>query len=299
MTFHEDIESIREKIELSIRQYGYAPEHNIDHFLSTSESRQKPIFISWPDGTGLMTHKEKKEWYTFSEPVAPPNLRAKRVIEFTQFILDKPSIKKVVIESRVETRKEILDTLPPTLKALSINYTLNWPIMNMEKFNPQLPGSHFKSLRNAKNKFYRDYKVEIKEATDVPKKELHEVVEIWIKKRTHRDMPHSQIFHNMIDSKFIGCQSARAIMANGKSVGFNAGWPIPNSDQYYGAVGIFDYTIKDLGALLYLEDLEWIKNAGYKTADMGGVEKGGPLNFKNQFLPESWYKTFIFSIVKK
>lgn len=299
MTFHEDISAVRKEIEAAIKKYGFAPEHNVDCFLYASESYQKPIFINWPDGTGLLTHKEDKDWYTFSEPIAPTNLRGQRVVEFSASALNQSGIKKVVTESRVDTRKEILKSLPSIYKARSINYTLNWPVMNMEKFDPTLPGGHFKSLRNAKNKFYKEHEVEVKEAKSIKKELLHEAVNIWVKLRKHSDRAYKHSYINAINAGFVGLKSARAMIVDGKPVGFNAGWDIPNSNMYYAGIGIHDYSVQDLGLMLYLEDLEWIKKAGYKIADMGGVEKGGPLNFKSQFLPESWYKTFVFSIVKK
>lgn len=299
MNLDNDIDAARATIEKAIRRYGFAPEHNVDWFKYACESYQKAIFISWPDGTGLMTHKEKKEWYTFSEPLAPSDLKGKRIAEFAKFALGEPLIKKVVTEARTDTRREILKSLPPSLKARSINYTLNWPVMNMEKFDSALPGGHFKSLRNAKNKFYKEHRVEIKGAKLVDKEILGEIVDTWAKMRKGSDRVYKYSYINAVNGEFAGLKSARVMFADGRPVGFNAGWDIPNSNQYYAGIGTHDYSVKDLGLMLYLEDLEWIKNAGYKSADMGGVEKGGPLNFKNQFLPESWYKTFLFSIVKR
>lgn len=299
MNLHENVAAVRELIEETIRRYGFAPEHNIDWFHYAVEPYQKPIFFSWPDGTGLMTHKEEKEWYTFSEPIAPAGLRGKRIAEFARFALAESSIKKIVTEARADTRKEILKSLAPSFKTRSINYTLNWPVMNMEKFDPALPGGHFKSIRHAKGKFYKDHKVGIMDAKAIQKEFLRKIADVWIKARKGTDRAYKHSYINAAVAGFAGLESARAMIVDEKPVGFNAGWKMPNSDQYYAGIGIHDYSIRDLGLMLYLEDLEWIKNAGYKIADMGGVEKGGPLYFKNQFLPESWYKTFIFSIVKK
>ena len=62
-------------------------------------------------------------------------------------------------------------------------------------------------------------------------------------------------------------------------------------------IGIHDYSLTDLGLMLWLEDLEWIKNASYKELDMQGSEGGG-LKFKMQFNPTIERKTDTFCIKK-
>ena len=51
--------------------------------------------------------------------------------------------------------------------------------------------------------------------------------------------------------------------------------------------------------MLWLEDLDWIKNTGYKELDMQGDEGGGGLEFKMQFGPKIERKTDTFSIQRK
>jgi hypothetical protein len=106
------------------------------------------------------------------------------------------------------------------------------------------------------------------------------------------------VYHHAIDGNFEGMDEARVFMVDGSAAGINAGWMIPNSDRFYGAVGVHDYSVDDLGAALYLEDLVWLKGHGYHEADMGGSEKS-LLAFKNKFSPESFYKNDVFSVVKK
>ncbi|MBI4120342.1 MAG: GNAT family N-acetyltransferase [Parcubacteria group bacterium] len=298
MEFFDDPLVYRPLAVKSIKHYGYAPEHNLDWFEYVTAPLQQPVFVHWPDGTALLTGKEEKVWYIFSEPLAPAEKRAQRIVEFLSGALEKPAIGKVVLELESESRKELLHLLPKTLKDLAINYTLIWPIMNMEKFDPELPGSHFKSIRNARNKFYRENNISVAAPDSVSADELHQLVEVWKKTRGGHDRPWFHRYHALIDNKFKGCKTARVMTTDDKAIGLNAGWEIPNSNnRWYGAIGIHNYSIRDLGLMLYLEDLIWIKKAGYKTADMGGGEKA-LTNFKNQFLPESWYKTFVFSVVK-
>lgn len=308
MKIIEDPKIFRLLVEEAIKRYGFAPEHNLVWWMSYIDHTQKPVAVVWDDGAVELAHQSKKDWYTFSEPVAPPESRGQRVVELAEFVFKNyPDVEKVVTEAQEGTRQQIIGSLQEGLRIVDHtedsdnNYVLTWPVMNMEKFDPALPGGHFKYLRNAKSKFYREHKVEIKAANDLRRSDLRKVVERWvlIEKERGVEMMHEQPYYNLINAGFSSFTTARVMIVDGVVVGFNAGYEMPNSNAFYPPVGIHDYSIPDLGLMLYLEDLEWIKRAGYPLADMGGVEEGNPLNFKNQFLPESWYKTYVFTIVLK
>ena len=154
-------------------------------------------------------------------------------------------------------------------------------------------------MRKTKNKFYKNHQVVLLDAREYEdKKSLHLIVDEWRKQRGGNDRVHLFPYHNFIDSNFKGATEARIFMVDAKPCGINAGWPIPNSNIFYGALGIHDYSLPGLGDALYLEDLDWLKNRGYKKANMGGGEDA-LTNFKNKFRPESFYKTHIFSVVRK
>ena len=166
----------------------------------------------------------------------------------------------------------------------------------MEKFDLELPGKHFKSVRNAKNKFYKEHLVEMISAISVNKQDLHNIVDRWHKQRLFSKIPelYPGRYHNLINADFTGTDSARVMLVDKKTVGFNAGWKTTNNEiEWSACVGIHDFSIKDLGVALLLEDLEWIKKSGYKTCDLGGSEPNA-LKFKMQFLPEKTYKTYTF-----
>ncbi len=301
MEIIEDIENNRDRIQYSIDKFGFAPDHNLDWFIFYTSNTQVPIVVSWEDEL-VLVHKAIDTWWTFSEPLASVEHRGQRIVELANYALSQNGIKQVIIEAREDTKKQIIKLLPDNLKIRDDqeqNYVLHWPVMNMEKFDPELPGSHFKSLRNAKNKFYNEHKVWMVDARQVPKEQLHQLINRWeaVVKQRGIEMVIADHYHHLVDGNF-GSLQARAMVVDGIAIGLNAGWSIPNSNWYCTGVGVSDYSIKDLNEVLYLEDLEWIKRAGYPYADMEGVEEGAPLNFKNQFLPESWYKTFVFSIVK-
>ena len=298
MQFLSDVEKKHDIIQASIDKYGYAPEHNFDWYLCNTEPNQIAVVAFWPDGELLLTHKEKKEWYVFSEPVMPVRDAGTRIAEFASRVFEDVEIKKIVFELRAETRRAALNALPKTLRACAINYTLVWPVMNMKSFDPALPGKHWKHIRNARNAFYRDHKVEVFGAKTREKEELHALIDAWKKTRPAHDRAYTHTFHHLIDYSFRGTSEARAFVVDGRLRGLNAGWKIPNSDLYYGSVGIHDYFHRDLGLILYLDDLVWLKERGYSETDMGGGE-GALTAFKNQIFPERWYKTFVFSIVRR
>lgn len=309
MQIIDDSKIFRPLVAGAIQKYGFAPEHNLGWFLAYVDKTQEPVIAYWEEtGEVVFAHKSDKDWYTFSEPIAKQPNRGQRVAELAEFVLKTyPDAQKFVTEGRDDTRQQVIGHLSEHLRVVDHtednenNYVLNWPVMNMEKFDPALPGRHFKYLRNAKNKFYREHKVEIKDTKELGKQDLRGVVDRWVPvaKAREAEFMHEEPYYNLIESGFEGLTTSRAMLVDGRPVGFNAGWEIPNSKDFYAGVGIHDYSLSDLGLMLYLEDLEWIKRAGYPKADMGGVEEGNPLKFKNQFLPESWYKTYVFTIVRK
>lgn len=297
MVLLEEQKITNRSLQKTIEHYGYAPEHNICWYEYSTEPNYSAHVATWPDNTALLTHRKDDEWYIFSEPLAPQEKGADRVVEFISHAFSEFPIKKVWLELREPLRKCVLELLPDSFRANPTNYTLTWPIMNMEAFDPELPGKRWKSIRNARNKFYREHSVLVEDAPAVPKEDLHGIVERWSQLRLARDRAYTHSFHAIIDSGFKGTTTARVLLVDGKPCGINAGWEIPNSDCYYGAIGLHDYSQKDLGLVWYLDDLVLYKRLGYKYVDMAGGEKALTA-FKNQFGPEYSYKTFVFSVVK-
>lgn len=304
MEIIEDPKIFKPLVGKAIEKFGFAPEHNTDWWLFNVESTEKAIYFSWPDGTGLTTQRANLpaggEWYTFSEPLCPSEMAARRVVEFTQYVLsDFPAITEVVVEVLTKTSNELLSLLPANLIGEDIYYQPVWPVMNLDKFDPTLPGSHFKGVRNAKSKFTREHRLEVVDAYLIAKEKLYRLIDDWAKHRKALDDPLSTAYHNLVAGEFCGCDTARVLVVDGEPAGINAGWRIVNSERFYHSVGIHDYSIREFGLILYLENLEWMKNAGYKTADMGGSEAGDSLFFKDRFLPETHYTTDMFSIVHR
>ncbi len=297
MKIIEDPEIERDLIESSIKKYGSTPDHNFDWFLYCAEDAKPKIFYL-ENGSCILAYRnaDKNEWSLFSDPIAAPDAHKKIIEETVDFIFKQNNISKI---SFLDARERVFEFIKSSgFGNFELEYELVWPVLNMQKFDSDLPGGHFKTIRNAKNKFYREHKVEIAEANSVDKNLLYDLVDRWNKNRTEADIEElfPNRYRNMIDGKFRGTKSARVMIIDGVVAGLNAGWNTPNTpDDYSAAIGIHDFSVKDLGLALLLEDLEWIKKAGYKTCDLEGSEPEA-LKFKMQFLPERTYKTYTFFI---
>jgi hypothetical protein len=298
-TFFDDMASAQPLMEETMRKFGYAPEHNAWWYRFSEDKGEKNIFAVDSHGGALMTMVGRSQATIFSSPIAPPARRVPILIEYLEEMLRLPNIKKVELELETPLRRELLRALPSSLRARSINFTLTWPIMNMAAFDLSLPGGHYKSLRKEQHKFYREHVVTVLDGkTFEDKPSLLAIIDAWKERRTVGDTAFSHEYMNLIANNFEGTATARIFIVDGVPVGINAGWMIPNSDRFYGAVGIHNYAVPHIGAMLYLEDLAWLKTHGYTIVDMGGSWKGG-LEFKKEFLPESYYKTHTFSIGRR
>jgi len=188
------------------------------------------------------------------------------------------------------------------IKLGDIYYHLFWPVLKMEKYDQTLLGGHFKETRNARNKFYREHKVEILNTDNFSSDDLIKIVDDWLKEvsKKQKEDVYDLKYRLIIKNKFKGFSAARVMVVDGRPVGFNAGYDVPNHPgRFAGVIGLHDYSIKDLGVVLYLEDLDWIKNAGYKEVDLQGSEYEWELKVKTQYGAEIERKTDTFFVKKK
>jgi len=298
MKIYENIEAERDRIQACINKFGWTSDHNLDWFsVALNRPDGKPAFAEFEDGTGILFHSYPREWQIWSDLLCDKNLSADKITEFATFGF-KEGTEKVWCNY-------VSDSIYPLLKNKNelvldkIDYTLEWPVLNMEQFEIALPGGHTKDIRNARNKFNREHKIGVVDFEKSHSESLHGVVNNW--KNTLKEEEKYVFdfwYHNAIDNGFRGFKTARILIVDGKPVGFNAGYEVVNNSQRFaGIIGIHDYSLTDLGLMLWLEDLEWIKNAGYKELDMQGSEGGG-LKFKMQFNPVIERRTDTFCIKK-
>jgi DNA-dependent RNA polymerase auxiliary subunit epsilon len=299
LKFYNDIDKSQEFIEEIIKKFGYATEHNFYWYRDYIDKDEKGVFVTDDNGEGLLTMASDDEARVFSSPVASANKRADLLIEYINKFFEDEKIKKIWLELETPLRLEFLHKLGNKFKCNPINYSLIWPIFNLKTFDISLPGKHFKFLRKERNKFYQNHKVEIFNAKEFKDKDsLRLIIKTWKKERKVHDRAYDIEYINIINDNFNGTKTARVFVVDGTAVGINAGWMIPNSEIFYGAIGIHNYSLPYLGQMLFLEDIIFLKNNNFGLVNMGGGEKQ-LTKFKDEFLPESYYKTHVFSVVRK
>jgi len=299
MRFFEDIDGARDLIEEAIKKFGYAAEHNFFWYKYYFDPGCRNIFVEGEHGFLFTSYNERKQsYYIVFDPLAHPEHRASLLLEYIIWVFSNPSAKKVWFQIETPVRKQLLRILPERYRAHRNYFTLTWPIYDLQKFDPTLPGGHYKTLRKEYHRFYREHEVAVRDVkTYEDLGRLHTIVDDWKKKRPNPENASEAQYHHIIDGRFEGTDEARIFIVDGVVRGFNAGWMTPNSDCFYGAVGIHDYSMEDLGDMLYLEDLFWLKAHGYRKVDMAGSEKP-LLAFKNKFCaPERTYQTSHFSAI--
>ncbi len=298
MKIYDDVDKERNRIETSIKKFGHSPDHNFD-WLKYCSDEGTPSIAIWEDGSVVWfyVNKSKKEWVILSDPIVSLKVQKNILKELPDYILNHKSTI-CFLDVRDGVHDFIRSRYPDKYK---FDYEIIWPVVDMTLFDPTLPGRHFKEIRNALSKINREHKIEVVPITSPPKKELHDIVDRWTENRVKAGIEelYPNRYHNMIDGDFKGTKSARVMTIDGHLVGFNAGWETPNnSSEWSAAIGIHDYSVKDLGIALLHEDLVWIKNAGYKTCDLEGSEVPA-LKFKTQFFTEyKTYKTYTFYVKK-
>jgi hypothetical protein len=158
-----------------------------------------------------------------------------------------------------------------------------------------MQGKDWKDIRYYWHKYFRDHKVEFKDAHEVDKTVLKELVLRWKKQRTGKRVTFYKYYLNAIENGFEGF-STRIMIVDGNVAAITAGFKVPNKNYYYSAIGIYSRDIERTGEISNMDDLMQLKKKGYEYVDFGGGEEE-LTQFKKKFKPDSYYKTYIFSIV--
>jgi len=281
-----------------IAEHGWNPENNYYYYQNKEVRGMKNVFLKFND-MGILTQVHNdKTWHLFANGIlAPSEKRIGILTEFISHALKK--YKRVKLELTDELRKELIRKLKNSpYKVMAANYILYWPVFNMKKWDDKLEGGDWKKLRNLRNKLHKEHRVEVKPSTEFSKEELKNIVEEWRKSRPSKERSEFEQYLKWIDSGFMGCDCARSVVIDGEPCTITAGWKIPNSNNYYSAIGLCNYKYEGLNEVANADDLIFLKSQGYDYVDFGGGEK--PLTaFKMKFKPESVYETAVFSIVNK
>ncbi len=295
-----DAKRNKARIISSIRKFGYSPEHNYHHHLYRETPDKKFIFFDFGKRRGVLAIYNKKNnvWYLTSEILAPPDERLGIFLECIEYMLRKKKARKVSVEAGEEFKSKVFKRLKNSKYKLSACYILYWPVYNLKGWSLKLRGKQWKKLRNIRNRFYSRSNLKTLGPGGVSRDSLRKILKLWLKRRNSRDAVDKYYYLNIINNNFKGFDSSRVISIDGEPCSFSAGWQVPNSNIFYCGVGIFNYKHKDLGDFVNLDDLIYLKKAGYKCVDLGGSDKA-LLRFKKKLRPERIYKTYTFYISRK
>jgi hypothetical protein len=294
-----NVQSKRRKIESSIKKHGFFAEHNYVHFSNQKDKYSENVFAPFENKRSILALKyTDDEWELFPEIIAPKEDRIDILDSFLDHIFRKENAKKISVEVTSPTRKEILQKLKTKYHLCRLNYSLVWPVFNMKTWDPSLPGKNFKKVRNLINRFKRFHDYEVVDSVKIDKDRLKGLVDRWINIRLANDRVYKAPLYNLIENKFKGCDFARSVLVDDEPCTITAGWKIPNSNNYYSAIGVLNYKHKGLGEFANVDDLRFLQKKGFDHVDFGGSDEY-LLDFKKKFGPEHTYKTHIFSIMPR
>ena len=297
-----DLIKSRNEIEKCIKSNGFAPEHNYGYYKWLEEPGRKNIFIKFPRDSGILAQHNARTntWYFISLPIAEESDRLGLITDSLGFLLETKKAKKVMLELPPEMKQKLAAMLKNSSYSVGRNnYVYYCPIFDMKKWDgDSLSGKTWKKLRNIRNRFYKLNKVIVKDSREITSDRLRKIVKEWVRKRTNIDKPFYHRYLNMIAQNFDGVEFARTLIVNDEPCTITAGWRIPNSNDYYSGIGIYNYKYTDVGEIANLDDLVFLKSKKFEKVDFGG---SGPtlLRFKKKFQPSRIYKTLSFPIVKR
>ena len=279
----------------SINKHGHAPEHNFWYFYNLACRNEKCTYFRFENDCAIMavSYKNSSSWM-ISEVLAPDNDKLKIFEEFLAHALLKLKLKKVFVLVSSDFRKRIQKMAKGNYH-LSSSRTYYSPVFNLKKFDENLPGKSWKKIRNIKNRFYRENKVDVVPSSDIKKSKLKDIVTQWNKNKKWRGRAEIEKYLNFIDNGFEGAKYARTLVIDGKPSTITAGWDVPNSSVYYSAIGMHNYKYKYLSEIANLDDLIYLKKMRNYAVNLGTSDKS-LLTFKKKFMPQSILKSHYFSI---
>ena len=301
MDIIDDIDNGKREIINIIKQHGFVREHNYWFFYNQQTNYAKTYFFKFKDSGIFSVRYKSGTWEIIGEVLASENKRIELFNKFLDYVLMKQKDKKIFTFVPEKFYNNIKSILQKSSKYRmtgnpDVYYT---PVFNMKKWDENLEGSGWKKLRNAKNHFLKLHNVEVIPSKEIEKEKLSQVVLEWKKKRPKVEKNYYiQMYLNFIKNDFEGTDIARSVVVDGEVCTITAGWKIPNSNNYYSAIGLYNYKHNGLGEIANVDDLSQIKKNKFSYADFGDSTES-LLQFKNKFGPERLYKTYWFHIVRR
>ncbi len=288
-------------IEGLMKKYGRASENNYFCYVYNIESYESSYTLVFDDGTAVLAKYDRNGNYfrVFRETLGPKEKTGEMVKKFLEHIYSLPKTpKKLWLELETDTRKIVISELKNSDYTVNnVNYTLIWPVFEMDKWTGDaMKGGEWKNMRYYWNRFFKEHKVEFRTCKDVDKEEMRSLVRLWKEKRTGGDRAFIDYYIHAIDHDFEGYDINRIMVVDNKVAAISAGFKFKQG--YYASIGLYNPDIDRCNEIANMDDLINLKKLGVKLVDFGGVEKKA-LEFKKKFMPTRYYKTHVFSIVKK
>ena len=301
MDIINDICKNKKEIINCIKKQGFLREHNYWFFYNQQTNNTKVFFLKF-NNSGLFSMKYRSGlWEFIGEVLAPEKKRLELFKSFLDYVLFKKRDKKVFVFVPENFYNHINYFLQKSDNYRMTNAPIVYhtPVFDMKKWDESLQGKERKKLRNVKNKFLKSHNVEIIPSKEIEKRKLNDIVLRWRKNRPKLEkIYYTQMYLNFIKNDFEGTDIARSVVVDGKPCTITAGWKIPGSNNYYSALGLYNYEYNGLGEVANIDDLIQIKKKKFEFADFGDSTES-LLQFKKKFGPNHFYKTYWFHIVKR
>lgn len=301
MDIINDIDNGKKEIINCIKKHGSVREHNYWFFYNQQTDYAKIFFLKFKDAGIISIRYKSGIWELIGEVLAPEKKRLELFNEFLDYVLLRKKDKKVFVFVPEKFFNGIKDIMQKSnqYKITHAPDIYCTPVFNMRKWDESLKGKEFKKLRNIRNKFLRYYDVKFIPPEEIDKKKLIKILYDWRKKRPKVERNYyTEMYVKFIKSDFEGTDMSSTMVVNGEPCCITAGWRIPNTNNFYSAIGLYNYKYEGLGEVANIDDLTQIKKAGYKHADFGDSTES-LLQFKKKFGPESFYRTYWFHIVRR
>ncbi len=295
-----DILSRKDTIERSIKAHGFFAEHNFWHFYYKGHGNGKSIFLSSGNDMGVMAYRTRSGvWHLLAEVLAPEKSRLRLFMQFLRYAYEEGSASKVTVEVTGPFRQRLLEHIRKSseYRIPKYHWVLKWPLFNMRSWDSSLSGKAWKKTRNIINRLHRKHDISIRPASGFKKSELRSVVSRWVKRRRDNDQVDSKYYMNIIDNNFRGFDITRVVAIDNKPCAITGGWKVPNTNNYYSSLGLLDYSYPGIGELANVDDLQHLKKKGFSFVDFGG-SFGSLTDFKKKFMPERYYETYGFSVLR-
>ena len=301
MDIIEGISSNKNEIITIIKKHGCVREHNYWFFYNQQNDYAKVYFFKFGN-FGLFAIMYKSGiWEFIGEVIAPEEKKIELFNDFLDYVFHNKKYKKIFtfIPEKFYNDVSVMIQKSDKYSITSSPIVYYTPVFNLKKWDDNLEGSNFKKLRNVKNHFLKLHNVEIIPSKEIKKEKLDMVVHQWRKNRPKIERNYyTEFYSNFIKNDFEGTDISRSVVVDGQPCTITAGWKIPNSNNYYSAIGLYNYKYDGLGEVANIDDLIQIKKNKYLFADFGD-STDSLLQFKKKFYPESFYKTYWFHIVRR